>query len=82
MLYKRALGEKTESAWEEYRRANKEAKKVVEEAKEEELVRFEKEMQKEFLRNRRILWRKVKGKEEVPKCGLGIESEDGTYLTN
>ena len=39
VLYKRTLGEKTESAWEEYRRANKEAKKVGKEATEEELVR-------------------------------------------
>ena len=48
VLYKRALGEKTESAWEEYRRANKDAKKVVEEAKKEELVRFGKELQIDF----------------------------------
>ena len=35
-----------ESAWEEYRSANKEAKKVVEEAKEEELVRCRKDYRK------------------------------------
>ena len=54
-LYTRALGEKTERAWEEYKKANKEAKRVVQEAKEEELIRCGKEFQKDFLGNRRNL---------------------------
>ena len=48
VLYKRGLGEKMESAWEECRRANKEEKKVVKEAKEDELVRCGKDLQKNF----------------------------------
>ena len=55
---------------------------MVREAKEEELVRCGKDVQKDFLRNRKIFWRKVIEKEEVQNCGLGIESEDGIYLTN
>lgn len=35
-MYKRDLGEKTERAWEEFKRANKESNRVVQEAKEEE----------------------------------------------
>ena len=66
-LYKKALSGKTEGAWEEYKRANKEAKRVVKEAKEEELVRCGKELQKDVLGNRRKFWNKMKGKEEVLK---------------
>ena len=40
-----------------------------------------KDLQKDVLKSRRSFWRKVKGKEEVQKWGLGIESEDGTLLT-
>ena len=50
-------------------------------AKEEELVRCGKELQKDFLGNRRKLWKKMKGKDEVHKIGLGIKSEGGALLT-
>ena len=61
-LYKKALSEKTVGAWEEYKRANKEAKRVVKEAKEEELVRCGTDLQNDFLSNRRKFWKKVKGR--------------------
>ncbi len=38
-LYKKALNAKTTEAWEEYKKANKEAKKVVREAKERDWIR-------------------------------------------
>ena len=78
-MYKRALGEKTERAWEEYKRANKEAKRVVQEAKEKELVRCGKELQNDFLGNRINFWKKVRGKEPMHKWSLGIENEEGIY---
>ena len=77
-LYKRALGEKTEREWEEYKRANKEANRVVQEAMEEELIGCGKELQEDFLGNRRNFWKKVKGKEAMHKWSLGIENEEGT----
>ena len=54
---------------------------MVKEAKKEDLVSCGKELQEDFLRNRRKFWKKVKGKEEVQKCGLGVKSENGTLLT-
>ena len=38
-LYKKALNAKTTEAWEEYKKANKEAKRVVREAKERDWIR-------------------------------------------
>ena len=43
-LYNRALVEKSEGAWKEYKRAIKEAKCVVREAKEEDWLRSGKEL--------------------------------------
>ena len=80
-LYNRALVKKSEEAWKEYKRASKEAKRVVREAKEEDLLRSGKELQKNFLENRRVFWKKIKGKEEGHRLKLGIESKDGTLLT-
>ena len=45
-LYNRALGEKSERAWEDYKGASKKAKHVVREANEEDWLRCGKELQK------------------------------------
>ena len=80
-MYNRALGEKSERAWEDYKKASKEAKRVVREAKEEDWLRCGKELQKSFLENRRAFWKKVNGKEEGHRLKLGVESKDGILLT-
>ena len=80
-LYNRALREKNESVWEDYKTASKEAKRVVREAKEEDWLRWGKELQKSFLENRRAFWKKINGKEEGHRLKLGDESKDGTLLT-
>ena len=80
-LYNRALGEKSKREWEDYKRASKEAKRVVREAKEEDWLRCGKELQKSFLENRRAFWKKINGKEEGHRLKLGVESKDGILLT-
>ena len=80
-LYNRALGEKSERAWEDYKRASKDAKCVVREAKDEDWLRCGKELQKSFLENRRAFWKKINGKEEGHRLKLGVESKDGILLT-
>ena len=45
--------------------AKKEAKRVVREAKETDWVRCGKQLQKNFLENRRAFWKKVKEKESI-----------------
>ena len=59
-MYNRALGEKSERAWEDYKKASKEAKRVVREAKEEDCLQCGKELQKSFLENRRGILEKGK----------------------
>ena len=49
VMYKKALGEKSERGCEEYKTAKREAKHVVREAKEADWVRCGKQMQKSFL---------------------------------
>ena len=78
---KEGLRIKSEGAWKEYKRASKEAKRIVREAKEEDWLRSGKELQKSFLANRRAFWKKIKAKEEEHRLKLGIESKDGTLLT-
>ena len=51
-VVKKALDEKTEEAWAKYRKANKEAKRVVREAKGRDCVKFGEQLQKNFLENR------------------------------
>ena len=80
-LYNRALREKSESVWEDYKTGSKEAKRVVREAKEEDWLRWGKELQKSFLENRRAFWKKINGKEEGHRLKLGVKSKDGTLLT-
>ena len=63
-MYNRALGEKSERAREDYKKASKEAIRVVREAKEEDWLRCGKELQKSFLENRRAFWKKVNGKKK------------------
>ena len=79
-LYNWAPGEKSERAWEDYKRASKEAKRVVREAKEEDWLRCGKELRKSFLENRRAFWKKIKEK-EGHRLKLGVESKDGILLT-
>ena len=45
------------------------------------VTEYRKELQKDFLGNRRNFWKKVKGKEAMHKWSLGIENEEGTLLT-
>ena len=64
-MYKKALREGSDRAWEDYKVAKKEAKRVVWEAKEADWVRCGKQLQKNFLENRRAFWKKVKEKEST-----------------
>ena len=66
-MYKKALGERSDRAWEDYKVAKKEAKRVVKEAKEADWVRCGKQLQKNFLKNRRAFWKKVKEKESTSR---------------
>ena len=52
-MYKKALGERLDRAWEDYKVAKKESERVVREAKEADWVRCGKQLQKNFLENRR-----------------------------
>ena len=81
-MYKKALGERSDRAWEDYKVAKKEAKRVVREAKEADWVRCGKQLQKNFLENRRVFWRKVKEKESTSRLKAGIEGKDGKLLTD
>ena len=80
-MYKKELGEKSERAWEEYKTAEREAKRVVREAKEADWVRCGKQMQKSFFENWRALWKKDKEKENTGRLTTGIEAKDGKLLT-
>ena len=79
-LYKKALNAKTTEAWEEYKKANKEAKKVVREAKERDWIRWGEQLQRNFVENKRAFWKKVKAKGAIG-INVGIECKDGTLLT-
>ena len=81
-MYKKALGERSDKAWEEYKVAKKEAKRVVREAKEADWIRCGKQLQKNFLENRRAFWKKVKEKETTSRLRAGIEGKDGKLLTD
>ena len=81
-MYKKALGERLDRAWEDYKVAKKEAKRVVREAKEADWVRCRKQLQKNFLENRRAFWKKVKEKESTSRLKAGIEGKDGKWLTD
>ena len=52
-MYKKALGKGSDRAWEYYKVAKKGAKRVVREAKEADWVKCGKQLQKNFLENRR-----------------------------
>ena len=47
-LYRKALNEKTQEAWERYKKASKEAKRVVREAKERDWIRMSKQIAEEL----------------------------------
>ena len=64
-MYKKALGEGSDRAWEDSKVAKKEAKRVVREAKEADWVRCGKQLQKNFLENQRGFWKKVNEKEST-----------------
>ena len=51
--------------WEKYKRANKEAKRVVREAKEKDWIicRCGEQLQRNFLENKQAFWKKVKQRE-------------------
>ena len=78
-LYRKALNEKTQETWETYKKASKEAKRVVREAKERDWIRMSKQLQKNFMENKHAFWKKVKSK-EGRGVSIGIESKDGTVL--
>ena len=83
-MYKKALGERSDRAWEDYKVAKKEAKRVVREViKEADWVRCGKQLQKNFLENRRAFWKKVKKKESTSlRLRTRIEGKDGRLLTD
>ena len=80
-LYRKALNDKTDESWKLYKEPKKIAKQVVREAKEKDLVREGKMLQKDYLSNRRRFWQKVKGEERAPKTNASIETKDGKVLT-
>ena len=53
-MYKKALGERSDRAWEDYEVAKTEAKRVVREVKEAEWVRCGKKLQANFPENLRV----------------------------
>ena len=59
-LYRKALNDKTVQSWKLYKEAKKFAKQVVREAKEKDLVREGKMLQRDYLGNRRRFWKKEK----------------------
>ena len=81
-MYKKALGERSDRAWEDYKVAKKEAKRVVKEAKEADWVRCGKQLQENFLKNRRAFWKTVKEKESTSRLKARIEGKDGKLLTD
>ena len=54
---------------------------MVREAKEKDLVREGKMLQKDYLSNRKRFWQKVKGEGRAPKMNASIEAKDGKVLT-
>ena len=64
-MYKKALGERSDRAWEDYKVAKRKAKRVVREVKEADWVRCRKQLQKNFLENHRAFWKKVKEKKST-----------------
>ena len=64
-----------------YKEAKKNAKQAVREAKEKDLVREGKMLQRDYLGNRRRFWQKVKGEERPSKTSDSIEAKDGELLT-
>ena len=67
-------------ASERYKEANKEAKRVVREAKERDGIRWGEQLQRNFLENKRAFWKKVKAKGGV-RVDVEIESKDGSMLS-
>ena len=57
-LYTKALNAQTAEAWEEYKKANKEAKKVVREAKERDWIRWGEQLQRNFGENKWAFWKR------------------------
>ena len=80
-LYRKALNDKTEESWKCYKEAKKNTKHAVQEAKEKDLVREGKMLQRDYLGNRRRFWQKVKGEERSSKTSDSIEAKDEELLT-
>ena len=80
-MYKKALGERSDRAWEDYEVAKTEAKRVVREVKEAEWVRCGKKLQANFPENLRVFQQKAK-KESASRLIAGIERKDGKLLTD
>ena len=80
-MYRKVLNDKTDESWKLYKEARKIAKQGVREAKEKDLVREGKMLQKDYLSNRMRFWQKVKGEERAPKTNASIETKDGKVLT-
>ena len=66
-LYRKALNDKKDESWKLSKEARNIAKQVVREAKEKDLAREGKMLQKNYLSNTRRFWQKVKGEERAPK---------------
>ena len=82
LLYRKALNDKMEKSWKLYKESKKNAKQVVREGKEKDLIREGEMLQRDYLGNRRRFWQKVKG-EEKQACQISdsIETKDGELLT-
>ena len=65
--YRKALNDKTDKSWKLNKEAKKNAKQVVREAKEKDLVREGKMLQRDYLGNRRRFWQRVKGRKGQPR---------------
>ena len=55
---------------------------MVREAKEADWVRCGKQLQKNFLKNCRVIWKKVREKESTSRLKSRIEGKDGKLLTD
>ena len=53
---------------------------MVREAKQRDWIRWGEQLQRNFVENKRVFWKKVKAKGAVG-VNVGIECKDGTLLT-
>ena len=81
LLYRKALNDETDESWKLNKEAKKNAKRVVREAKEKDLIREGEMLQRDYLGNRKRFWQKMKGEENrAYKTSDSVEAKDGEWL--